>query len=345
MIRKLIVIAIFTIYGFAADGKPALVNTVKVVKGVVNPLEEFIGTLQFSNSSDLASQTSGMVKKINFEAGDFVKKGDILVQIDSDILEAKLSSAKAAYEIAKIKVEDGEKDYKRYQKLLEKKSISQKIYDDSFVTYKTALQNLDAAKANLDQLKIEKEHKTILAPYSGSIVTKNIDLGEWVSVGKTVASLVDRSSADLIFNLPTSYVYKLDKEISYSVKLGEKELDSKLYAAIAKGDVRTRTFPVKFKANITNSFIFEGMEVKIKLPRAKKIESLIVPRDAVIKRFGGDVIFINSDSKAMMLPVQITGYEKNNVAIEAKGLMEGMDVVVKGNERIFPNQPLQSLNK
>jgi hypothetical protein len=71
----------------------------------------------------------------------------------------------------------------------------------------------------------------------------------------------------------------------------------------------------------------------------------MVPRDAVIKRFGQNVIFLNVDGIATMLPVQILGYTKENVAVMSKGLTEGASVVVKGNERIFPKQPIKSLNK
>jgi len=331
MIKKLLVLVSLAVFSIAAGKGPALVNTAKVTKGVVNPLEEFIGTLHFSQSSNMASETSGVIKKINYEAGDSVKKGDILIAVDSAILDAQIKSAK-------VTLEDAKKDYERYKTLKEKSSISQKVYDSSYLNYITS-------EAKLDELLVQKKQKTIKAPFSGVIVEKHIELGEWVSSGKTVFTLVNTSSVDLMFNLPTSYVYKLNKDAEYTVKLGAKELKTKLYAAIAKGDVRTRTFPVKFKADIKNNFIYDGMEVKISLPRSKKLESLIVPRDAVIKRFGQNVVFINNDNTAMMLPVKIIGYENQNVAIQAQGLSEGAQVVVKGNERIFPNQPLKSLNK
>jgi multidrug efflux pump subunit AcrA (membrane-fusion protein) len=91
--------------------------------------------------------------------------------------------------------------------------------------------------------------------------------------------------------------------------------------------------------------VFDGMEVKIKLPRDRKVEALVVPRDAVIVKFGQNVVFVNNDGKAMMLPVQIINFLGNEVAIGAQGLMPGMDVVSKGNERIFPNMPIKPINK
>ena len=345
MIKKVILLTTLAVFSFAAPQGAALVNTSKVIKGVVNPLEEFIGTLNFSKTSKIASPTSGLVVKVNFEAGDSVNKGDILVQIDSDILDAQIDQAKASIKLATLNLENTTKDYNRYKELIAQKSISQKLYDDSYFKYHTAKQNLSIAKSKLNELQINKNKKSIKAPFNAVVVEKNIEIAQWAKIGGTIATLVDTSEVDLIFNLPTSYIYKLDKDDSYTISIKDKQIISKLYANIAKGDRRTRTFPVKFKAEVNNDFLYDGMEIKIDLPRDKKQEALMVPRDAVIKRFGQNVIFTNLDGTANMIPVQIVGYTKDKVAIKAQGLVEGADVVVKGNERIFPKQPIKSLDR
>lgn len=346
MIKNILILVSFAIYSFAMGGGASVVNTAVIKKGTINPLEQFIGTVKFSKSSTIASQSSGAVVKINFEAGDKVKKGDILVKIDSDILNSKIKSAKALFEIAKINLENSSKDYDRYKELITKKSISQKLYDDSYFKLNSAKQNLSSVKASLDELLIQKNKKTIKAPFDGLIIEKNTEIGQWLNMGSSVAVLVDNKNIDLIFNLPTSYIYKLNKTDNYKIDLGKKILDSKLYASIAKGDKLTRTFPVKFKTIVKDIFIYDGMEAKIKLPRNKKIQSLIVSRDAVIKRFGQNVVFIvNEKSMAIMMPVQVVGYKGETIAIEAKGLKEGMNIIIKGNERVFPNSPVKIINK
>ena len=343
MIKKFLIIVSLAIVSFAMGG-PSVVNTAIVKKGVVNPLEKFIGTVSFSKKSKVASQSSGAVIKVNFESGDRVKKGDILVQIDSEILDAQIISAKSLYEIAKINLENSTKDYKRYQGLIAKKSISQKIYDDSFFKVNSAKQNLNSAKASLNELVIKKKKKIIISPFDGVVIQKNTEVSQWLNMGNEVATIVDTKNIDLIFNLPTSYIYKLDKNKEYQISLGDIQIKSKLYASIVKGDKVTRTYPVKFKSRVTNRFLYDGMEAKIKLPRSKKVESLIVPRDAVIKRFGQNVVFVvNEKSLAMMIPVKIIGYERKSIAVLGKGLLDGMEVIVKGNERIFPNSPVSVL--
>lgn len=346
MVRKLVIIAGLFIYSLGAGAPQAsLVNTAKVIKGEVNPLEEFIGTLKFSKISAVASQTSGIVDSIYFEAGDKVIKGDVLLQINSEVLDVQIESSKASVSMAKIDLENTWKNYKRYKELMKQKSISIKVFDDSYYRFRISKQNHNMAKAKLNEQLINKVKKTIKAPYDAVVVEQNIELAEWANTGKTIATIVSTNEIDLIFNLPTSYIYKLNKSDNYEITLKGKKILSKLYANIAKGDIKSRTFPVKFKAKVNDDFLYDGMEVKINLPRSKKQTALMVPRDAVIKRFGQDVIFLDVKGIANMLPVQILGYTQNNVAVSANGLIEGASVVVKGNERIFPEQAIKSLNQ
>jgi RND family efflux transporter MFP subunit len=342
--KKILLVLVISFSFAFANSKPSLVNTEIIKKGVVNPLEEFIGTLQFSKTSQIASSTDGIVTQVNFEAGDKIKKGTLLIKVDSDILDSKITSAKANLELAKIELENSQKDYDRYKKLINDKSISQKLYDDSFFKLSIAKASLNIAKSSLDELKVLKNKKEIIAPFDAVVSQKNIELAQWVSAGKVVAELIDVNSVDLIFNLPADYIYKLNKDDEYSIKIKNKEYKAKMYATIIKGDKVTRTFPVKFKLNIQDDFVFDGMEVKVNLPRDKKLESLLVSRDSVIKRFGQNVLFLDSDGVAKMVPVKILGYQKDKVAISGQGLKAGAKVVIKGNERIFPNQPIKSLN-
>ena len=127
----------------------------------------------------------------------------------------------------------------------------------------------------------------------------------------------------------------------YEITVANKILKAKFHSAIPKGDKLTRTFPVKFKTDVKNMFVFDGQEASVKLAKSAKMQSLIINRDAVIKRFGSEVVFANNKGVAMMIPVKVLGYLGKDIAIAGKGLVEGMSIVVKGNERVFPNQPVQ----
>lgn len=345
MIKKILIIA-FLGLGLLFAHEPSLVETTTLVKGEVNPLQEFVGTLKFDNESTLAAQNSGLVKKVNFEVGDKVSKGKTLVQIDDDLLNAQIKAARANLSIAKDEQKNSLKDYERYKKLLESKSITQKEYDDALLKSNSSKSNVKALEAKLKELTIQSSKKRIKAPFSGVIVEKSISLGEWVNAGTAIARIVDTSKAEITFNIPLEVVDGLRMGDVYDVQVGKQTVKAKLTAIIPNGDKLTRTFPVKFKANVENSFVFDGQEAKVSLSKDAIKQALVLPRDAVIKRFGQRVVFaVNEQNIAMMIPVKIIGFISNKVAIKGQELREGMQIVVKGNERVFPKSPVKIINK
>ena len=108
-------------------------------------------------------------------------------------------------------------------------------------------------------------------------------------------------------------------------------------AVVPRGDVATRTFPVKIRTPNTLGLI-EGMSARVVLPVGKPRQTLVVPRDAVIKVFGQNVVYAVNDAKARMIPVDVIGYQALIAGVQSPNLSEGMQVVVKGNERLRNGQ-------
>ena len=122
--------------------------------------------------------------------------------------------------------------------------------------------------------------------------------------------------------------------------------DARGFAArvVPRGDVATRTFPVKIRTPNTQALI-EGMTAKVLLPVEKPRNSLLVPRDAVITVSGQTVVYAVNDSKARMIPVNVIGYQGLAAGIQGAGLTDGMQVVVKGNERLRNGQMVSALSE
>jgi RND family efflux transporter MFP subunit len=347
MIKKILLSTVFAFCVLNAQEAPraSLVEVQTLKKQEVNDLQEFVGTVNFDKKSKVASQSSGIAKKINFEVGQKVKKDEVLVQIDSDILESQIKAAIADVNMYEVQLKNAKKNYDRYSALVEKKSISQKLFDDSKLEYDVANENLTSSKAKLNELNIQKSKKTIKAPYSGVIVEKNINLDEWLNQGSQVATIVNTQELEIVFNLPIAFIGGLKDGDVYDINISDEIIKAKLYAAIPSGDKLTRTFPVRFKADAGDKFIFDGASAKINFAKESKTQALVINRDAVIKRFNMDVVFTVVDGKAVMIPVKVITYFGLNAAITAEGLVENMPLVTKGNERVFPDMPVQILNK
>ena len=82
------------------------------------------------------------------------------------------------------------------------------------------------------------------------------------------------------------------------------------------------------------------MEARVKIPTGKKEKTLLVPRDALVTAMGQTVVFTVVDAKAKMVPVTVTRYVGKEVAVRTDGLKTGMEVLIKGNERIRDGQPV-----
>lgn len=348
MIKKISLVLVSTFLMFsnlnAAAPQAALVETQELKKQEVNDLQEFVGTVNFDKKSKIASESSGVVKKISFEVGQKVKKDEVLVQIDSDILDAQIKASQAAVNMYEVQLKNAKKNYDRYSALIEKNSISQKVFDDAKVEYDVANENLISSKAKLNELTIQKSKKVIKAPYSGVIVEKNINLNEWLDIGSLTATIVNTEELEIVFNLPISFIGGLKSGDDYNINISDEIIKAKLYAAIPSGDKLTRTFPVRFKAEAGDKFIFDGASAKINFAKETKNIALVINRDAVIKRFNMDVVFTIANDKAVMIPVKVITYFGLNAAIMGEGLAEGMPIVTKGNERVFPDMPVQILN-
>jgi multidrug efflux pump subunit AcrA (membrane-fusion protein) len=115
------------------------------------------------------------------------------------------------------------------------------------------------------------------------------------------------------------------------------EISGSLIAVVPRGDVATRTFPVKIRAPNTLALI-EGMSARVLLPVGTPRKTLVVSRDAVIAVLDQIVVYTVKDSKAHMIPVNVIGYQEMIAGVESADLAEGMQVVVKGNERLRDGQ-------
>ncbi|WP_455755737.1 efflux RND transporter periplasmic adaptor subunit [Sulfurimonas sp.] len=317
----------------------SLVQTVVAKEGYTNSLQNYVGTLYYDRHSNLASESSGVVSKLYVKEGDKVKKGDVLLKLESSILEAKVSAKKASLNSLISEQTKQKKDLERSKALLERNSISQSSYDTTFYTLEALDSQITSVRAELLSMKLELKKKRIKAPFDAIIVKRGVDVGEWVAVGSSVFTVVDPKSIEARVNIPSKLLYTVSKNQKFQAKIGTENIEVSIKTIVPLADKASRTFPIKLSINSKNKFI-EGMRIDVQIPTLKKEKAILVPRDAVIKRFGNFVVFSVVKSKAVMIPVSVLSYTNNEAAIKAQGLQANMKVIVKGNERVFPNMPV-----
>lgn len=337
-------------FHFSASQANSLVETATITKGVINNSRVFIGSTHFVQSSVLASKTQGMVLKVNFDTTSQIHKDEILVELDHEILDSRILAIQASIKELKLLEEKSTKDLRRYKKLLQQKNVSQQKYDEVYYEKSRFDQKLISSQAELEALLIERKQNIITAPFDGVITQRHVELGEWVATGGKIATLVNPKKIIALFDIPASYAVKVQPGQKIMVDIANQSHPGTIEGVIIKGDTKSRTFPLKINLQNTDAMLFEGMETQISLSQTSRSDSLLVPRDAIIKRFGSEVIFVVENKKAKMYPVNVQIYEGSMAALSeqlsekqdtAQKLTAGMQVITKGNERIFPDQEVR----
>jgi len=313
------------------------VSVAVVRSAIVEPQSEFIATIFYQEISDTAAEVNGLAEAVRFEDGQRVKKGQVLVELGSEILHKRLQATTSSYQQVLSELEIAGIDLKRREKLFKKKSISAQSYDD-YKFKAIGLENRAASlKAQVERFEIELKKKFIRAPFDGVVIKRHVDRGEWISEGETVAVIGKDDVIDIVAEVPQRFIQYVKTGMRVKAQANGQNLIGTVIAIVPRGDIATRTFPVKIRT--PNQFsLIEGMSARVILPTGSSKKTLIVPRDAVIPKFGQMVVFTVTDSKANMIPVQNIGYNGLNVGVESQRLKEGMFVVVKGNERLRNGQ-------
>lgn len=319
---------------------PLLVTTVEVKQGTIQAMSDFVGTTYFSRVSQVATDMEGLAIRVNFDEGDMVKKGDELVLLDSQLLETEITAAQATFEQNLVDLKNARRDFKRFDTLYKNNSISETTHD-SYRVKQVRLEKISTAlAAKLEKLLISKKKKSIKAPFSGTVIQQNIELGEWVAKGGKVAVIADNSKIEVKVDLPAEFLQNLKKGREVRIRINSREYVGKFTVFIPKGDIATRTFTTKFSLKNSEGII-EGLEALVSLPRHAETEGMLVPRDAIVDKYGKTMVFRVVDGKAVEVQVLVVDYVGLQAVVTGPGLSSGHEIVVKGSKRVEDGMSLQ----
>lgn len=321
---------------------PVPVRIALVEQKMVSEQVSLVGTTEAVAMSTVAAEVSGVVEYFPVKEGDFVKKGDLLVRLRSNELKIRLKGAVAAREMIRARLELAEKELNRYSRLKDADSIAARNYDEAFYNQRAFSQELLRSEADMERLEYEIKQTQVVAPFSGFISTEHTQVGEWINVGGPVVDLVDLGQMQASVDVPERYVVMIapQGEVKVRVKsISEGLRAGKINAILPQGNPDSRTFPAKINIENQNFKIKSGMEVMVTFNLAAQKSALLVPKDAVVTAGNNRLVFIVNDGKAIPVPVKILGYYDGNVEVAGK-LAPGSKVVIRGNERLQPGQPV-----
>ena len=185
---------------------PASITVAEVKNGMLAPQAEFIGTVYYQEVSDVASEISGLAEAVKFEEGQRVKKGQILVQLGSEILRKNHQATVSTYEQILSELEIARIDLIRKEKLFKRKSIAEQTYDEERFQVIGLEKRAASLKAQVERIEIELRKKIIRAPYAAVVLERRVDRGEWIAEGATVAVLAKDDVVDIVVEVPQRFI-------------------------------------------------------------------------------------------------------------------------------------------
>ncbi len=329
-----------TAQGGPASAPPAVpVVAVPVIKKDIARTITTVGSLLASESADINSEIAGKIEKINFEEGMPVKKGDILLEIDSGLLKADFSKADAAYRVATASLE-------RDRKLYGSKYISTQELDESKSTLQQRQAERDSARIILDRAMVK-------APFDGLMGLRNFSVGDYVDIGKVLTTIDAYDPINIEFSVPERNFSDIrkDQTISFETDAWPSDVfNGKIYAVDSRINPATRSVQVKAMADNADGKLRSGMYARITIETSVSQGSLVIPEEAVSSKGDKDFVFIIQDGKANTRFITIDTRQNGEVSVR-EGLEEGDMIVAAGIQRVregmnvsiekAPEQPVQ----
>lgn len=324
---------------------PVPVRVAEVKQKMVSDQISLVGTTEPVATSAVATEVPGVVEYFPVKEGDFVKKGELLVRLRSTELQLRLKGTIAAREKIKANLQNAEKELARLSKLKETNSIAETRFDVAYFTHRALSQELLQKEAEIEQLEYHIKQKKVLAPFSGFVSKEHTQVGEWITEGGPVITLLDLERIRITVDVPERYAVMLTPEAKVKVlvkSISNDPFSGRIYALLPQADQNSRTFPVWINLVNPEFKIKSGMEAVVTFNLAHKKNALLIPKDAIVTAGENRLIFVVADGKAAAIPVNILGYYDGDVAVVGD-LKPGEQVVIRGNERLRPGQAVTVL--
>jgi RND family efflux transporter MFP subunit len=296
------------------------------------------GTVVSRNDARIAAEISGRLNWVA-EPGDVVEQGAVIARIDDRALRLQLQEDDATTKRLEANLVYLSQQLDRLQKLAQQNNAARNQLDESTAQKAMAEQDLVQARVSREQTLYQLHRTEVRAPFSGQIVERVAQAGEFIAVGGTIARLVDTTNIEVRARAPMSVAPYLFADMGVTVRDQRHFTENTIRSVIPVGDERSRMIEVRVTL-APDSWVI-GSAVRVELPRSEAAEVVAVPRDALILRQDNIYLFkLVEDNKVEQIPVQ-TGVG-NGSMIEVRGnINHGDQVVIRGGERLRPGQTVQ----
>jgi membrane fusion protein, multidrug efflux system len=339
---------------------PPEVLVTEVVQKEVPVFRQWVGTVNGVENAEVRARTEGYLTTISYQQGGYVKKGDVLFQIDSRPFVAALDQAKGQLEEAKATMLGVELDAKRAQELFDTKVISEQEYTNKTQLYQTKLAAVTAAQAAVEQAQLNLDYTNIVSPLDGIAGQQEAQVGDLVGTGSN-AILTTVSQIDPIWfylQISEQTYWEYADRLKELMAVPEAKRKENVELILADGSV----YPHKGKFAFINRQVDPKtgtIQVAVSFPNPELTlrpgqygiaraeiqtipNALLIPQQAVSQLQGNNqVAVVNPDGKAEIRAVKVGATYQHMIEV-TEGVKVGEKVIVEGFQRVRQGVPVSA---
>lgn len=321
---------------------PAKVVVAPIRERMVAENTPIIGVLYYDKVSSLSTEVAGLINSVAFREGDRLKKGDVLLTLNTDFIEKDIELAETKIDQVSVQIERTEKDLERFETLFQQKAVAEKEYDDISFKRRDLIKQRAALGKQLEISRLKRAKSVIRAPFEGVVLSKKAEVGNWVDPGDELCRI--GSSDDVFVKVPVA-----EELLRYSAKGDALDVivnafDLNLQGTIADimpvADPRTKNVMLKIRLPRVETVV-ENMSATVFIPTSERKRLKLVPRDALVTFQGEDLVYTVKDDRAVPVPIRVVSYVGEFAGIGNPDFPDGTIVVVDGNQRLRPDQPVE----
>ena len=346
----LIVAGYFAISSFSSSAvEVKLTTVVKQSPAKSNAVLTASGYVVAQRKASVSSKGTGVLVYLGVVEGDKVKKGQIIARLDDRDIVAQLDQAKSNYQLYKAQLNEIENNYNREKELFGRGLSSQQALDQAESNYKTLLANIDIAQAGIRVAEVALENMIIRAPFNGTVLTKNAEVGEIVAPfgasttsRAAVVTIADMTSLMVETDVSESNIEKIKQDLDCEIVLDaypDKSYQGYVFKIVPTADRSKATVLVKVGFKNYDSRVLPEMSAKVSFLSETKGEEenqlpvLTIPLSAVDELNGKKIVYIVKDDKAFQKEIS-TGRLLGSYVEIISGLEEGDEIIDNLNENI-----------
>jgi RND family efflux transporter MFP subunit len=320
------------------DQWPVNVRTVKpqlfikriIANGILRPMEE----------SAMGAEVSAKIVSIEADLGDHVKKGQVLIRLDTSAYQLGLSSANAQYAEAKAGLELAADQYERTKKLAEKNLVSDEMMDQAAANLESSKARERLTKANQSLARRNLRETSVRSPYDGRVSSRSGGPGELVVPGVPIITVVKDEVLKIDLALSEMEIRQVSAGMPAIVSLPaipSKVFQGKVTRIGVAADRGSGSFPVRVEVDNADYELMSGMRAAIHIELKRYPEAIVVTRDNIVRVSDQDAVFVTeeNDTKTVARTRLIETLERDGEKVRVvSGLEKGDLLIVVGQQSI-----------